>query len=94
LRDWLVAAADLSDKRWSIIVAHRRAGKTVAEINKLVRRAVGMPARRAALSLCGNQLDGGVVASAFIRAISACTARSITSGNFALSHPPSIGRTN
>lgn len=29
-----------STKRWSIIVAHRRAGKTVAEINKLIRRAL------------------------------------------------------
>lgn len=32
-----------SRKRWSIIVAHRRAGKTVAEINKLVRRALECP---------------------------------------------------
>lgn len=29
-----------SDKRWSVTVAHRRAGKTVARINKLVRKAV------------------------------------------------------
>lgn len=32
-----------SAKRWSIIVAHRRAGKTVAEINKLIRRALECP---------------------------------------------------
>jgi phage terminase large subunit len=30
-------------KRWSITVAHRRAGKTVAEINKLIRRALECP---------------------------------------------------
>lgn len=29
-----------SRKRWSITVAHRRAGKTVAEINKLIRKAL------------------------------------------------------
>lgn len=29
-----------SDKRWSLTVAHRRAGKTVARINKLIRKAV------------------------------------------------------
>jgi len=29
-----------SGKRWSITVAHRRAGKTVAEINKLIRAAL------------------------------------------------------
>jgi hypothetical protein len=29
-----------SDKRWGISVAHRRAGKTVARINKIVRKAV------------------------------------------------------
>lgn len=29
-----------SNKRWSLTVAHRRAGKTVARINKLIRKAV------------------------------------------------------
>lgn len=29
-----------SDKRWSLTVAHRRAGKTVARINKLIRKAI------------------------------------------------------
>ena len=28
-------------KRWAVIVAHRRAGKTVATINELLIRAVG-----------------------------------------------------
>jgi phage terminase large subunit len=32
-----------SQKRWSITVAHRRAGKTVAEINKLIRSALECP---------------------------------------------------
>lgn len=29
-----------SDKRWSLTVAHRRAGKTVARVNKLIKKAV------------------------------------------------------
>lgn len=29
-----------SDKRWSLTIAHRRAGKTVARINKLIKKAV------------------------------------------------------
>lgn len=29
-----------SDKRWGVTVAHRRAGKTVARVNKLIRKAV------------------------------------------------------
>lgn len=32
-----------SQKRWSFTVAHRRAGKTVARINKLIRKAVECP---------------------------------------------------
>jgi phage terminase large subunit len=32
-----------SDKRWSIIVAHRRAGKTVACVNELIRDALTCP---------------------------------------------------
>src|SRR4051812_613665 len=32
-----------SDKRFSVTVAHRRAGKTVARINKLIRKAVECP---------------------------------------------------
>lgn len=38
-RDAFLAYHD-SDKRWSLTVAHRRAGKTVARINKLIRKAV------------------------------------------------------
>lgn len=29
-----------SDKRWALTIAHRRAGKTVARVNKLIRKAV------------------------------------------------------
>ena len=29
-----------SDKRWSVVVAHRRAGKTVACVNHLIREAL------------------------------------------------------
>ena len=32
-----------SSKRWRVIVAHRRAGKTVATINQLIRSALTCP---------------------------------------------------
>ncbi|CAB4147916.1 hypothetical protein UFOVP1020_47 [uncultured Caudovirales phage] len=32
-----------TDKRWSVVIAHRRAGKTMAQVNRLIRSALTCP---------------------------------------------------
>ena len=70
------------NQRWAIIVAHRRAGKTVATINDLIWRALRDNAMRSwrpgqGLGLeisqnntLGRYLDGVVLALAAVRAAS------------------------
>jgi hypothetical protein len=44
-REWAGKLHD-SKKRWNVIVAHRRAGKTIATINHLIRDAIQTPQSR------------------------------------------------
>src|SRR3990167_1856329 len=44
-RDWAMALHN-SDKRWNVLVVHRRAGKTTAALNHLQRDALKTPNSR------------------------------------------------
>ena len=45
-------ALHASTKRWIFVVAHRRAGKTVALVNHLIKAALLNPKKNASSTLC------------------------------------------